>query len=230
MNMTRNPIKLIAATGALALAAAAANAATTPTWDFAADDLVGWSVTTGFHAFEGNGVEPAEANGTRAHDAVHPVFILSSPTVNFNGANVHASDSVIDVIWEGGQGNQGGTPNPLNQAEIMGYNGGTTDGNGQKGLGFLNLSTLNYDFVSFDSANGGGVETLSYTYGDLIAGGVDPNVSYQLDFYTTDSGGWGWTRLDAVHLDPGAVGAVPEPTSSALIALSGLALLFRRRR
>ena len=160
---------------------------------------MGWTVTTGVHAFEGNGVEAAEANGTRAHDAVHPVFVLTSPPISF--ANVSAVDAVLDVIWEGGQGNQGGSPDPLNLAEVTSYNGGTTDGNGQKGLALRNLGTGNYDFVSYDSANGGGVETLSYTRADLVAGGVDPNANYVLDFYTTDSGGWGWTRLDQVNLD-----------------------------
>ncbi|MFP6858606.1 MAG: PEP-CTERM sorting domain-containing protein, partial [Roseibacillus sp.] len=76
---------------------------------------------------------------------------------------------------------------------------------------------------------GGGIQTLSYTQADLVAGGIDPNASYELDFFTTDDGGWGWTRLNEVNLDAGAVGQVPEPSAFALLALGGLALLRRRR-
>lgn len=226
--MMKDPMKLIAlAAGTLALAATSANGATS--WNFGADQQ-GWTVTTGFFANAGAGIEPADANGTRAHDAAHPVAVLTSPIVNFNLANVSGTGSVIDILWEGGQGNQNGDPDPTNLAAVMSYNGGNTNNAGQKGIGFRNLSTGNYDFVSFDSGNGGGVETLSYTQADLVGLGIDPNANYVLDFYTTDDGGWGWTRLNEVNVGDGVVGAVPEPSSSALFALGGLALLFRRRR
>ena len=80
-------------------------AATEPTWNFN-NDLQGWSVTAGVHAFEGAGIEPAQDNGTRAHDAAHSVFVLTSPEINFNLTNVSAVDNVIDILWEGGKGNQ----------------------------------------------------------------------------------------------------------------------------
>jgi hypothetical protein len=230
ITMFKNPIKTIAlAAGALALVATSANGAVVPTWNFGADNQ-GWTVTTGFFANAGAGIEPADANGTRAHDAAHPVAVLTSPTVNFSLLNVSGSDTVIDILWEGGQGNQNGSPDPTNLAEVMNYNGGNTNNAGQKGLGFRNLTTGNYDFVSYDPGNGGGIQTDSFTQADLVANGIDPNASYELDFLTTDDGGWGWTRLNEVNLDAGAIGAVPEPSSSALFALGGLALLFRRRR
>jgi hypothetical protein len=233
MIMLKNPIKTIAlAAGTLALVATSANGATTPTWNFGSDggnDNQGWTVTTGFFANAGNGIEPAQANGNRAHDAAHPVAVLTSPTVNFSLLNVSGSDNVIDILWEGGQGNQNGSPDPADLAAVMNYNGGNTNNAGQNGLGFRNLLTGNYDFVSYDPGNGGGIQTLSYTQADLVAGGIDPNASYELDFFTTDDGGWGWTRLNEVNLDAGAVGQVPEPSAFALLALGGLALLRRRR-
>ncbi len=189
---------LALAAGVLALSAPLSRAATEPTWNFN-NDLQGWSVTAGVHAFEGAGIEPAQDNGTRAHDAAHSVFVLTSPEINFNLANVSAVDNVIDILWEGGKGNQNNSANPANLAAVTGYNGGTTNTVGQKGLGFRNLITGNYDFVDYDSADGGGVETRSYTQADLVANGVDPNASYVLDFFTTDDGGWGWTRLNQVN-------------------------------
>ena len=162
-------------------------------------------LTAGVHAFEGAGIEPAQDNGTRAHDAAHSVFVLTSPEINFNLANVSAVDNVIDILWEGGKGNQNNSANPANLAAVTGYNGGSTNNQGQKGLGFRNVLTGNYDFVDYDSEDGGGVETRSYTQADLVANGIDPNASYVLDFFTTDDGGWGWTRLNQVNLDAGAL-------------------------
>ena len=225
--MITNPLKLAAAASVLAFASA--NAATTVEWSFNQSDA-GWTTTAGGFANDGAGIEPADDAGARAHDAAHAVAVLTSPTVNFNLSNVSATEPVIQILWEGGQGNQAGSPNPANLAAVTGYNGGRTNVDGQKGLGFRNLATGNYDWVSYDSENGGGVQTVDVTQAELVAGGIDPNASYQLDFFTTDDGGWGWTRLNAVNLDPGAVGAVPEPSSSLLIALSGLAFFLRRRR
>ena len=210
MSIKKNPLKFLALlAGSLALAATSASAGTVPTWNFAGDDLVGWTVTTGVHAFEGNGVEAATAGGVRAHDAAHPVFVLTSPQVNFHLANVSTVDNVIDILWEGGAGNQDAGPDPANLAAVVNYNGGNTNAQGQKGLGFRNLVTGNYDFVDYDTTDGGGVETRSYTRADLIASGINPDVSYQLDFFTTDDGGWGWTRLDQVNLDAGALEPIP---------------------
>ncbi len=228
----KNPISkgIALAAGTLALVAASANGATVGTWNFGNNGdgtNQGWTVTAGFFANDGNGIEPAQANGNRAHDAAHPVAILTSPIVSFN--TVHASDNVIDILWEGGQGNQDGSANPADLAAVAGYNGGNTNNVGQKGLGFRNLTTGAYDLVSYDPGNGGGIQTESFTLADLIAGGIDTSASYQLDFFTTDDGGWGWTRLNEVNMDAGAIGAVPEPSAIALLALGGLALLRRRR-
>ncbi len=201
----KNPNRLLVlAAGIIALTAASARAATEPTWLFN-NDLQGWTVTAGFQAFDGSGIEAAQATGGRAHDAAHPVFVLTSPEINFNLANVSDVDNVIDILWEGGAGNQEGAADPANLAAVTGYNGGNTNAQGQKGLGFRNLLTGNYDFVDYDTENGGGVETRSYTQADLVANGLDPNASYVLDFFTTDDGGWGWTRLNEVNIDAGAL-------------------------
>ncbi len=234
MIMKKKTVKfLVLASGTLALIATSANSGTVPTWNFGNNGdgtTQGWTVTAGHFGATGtagNGIEPAQANGTRAHDAAHPVAILTSPTINFG--SVHASDSVIDILWEGGQGNQQASPDPANLAEVVGYNGGNTNDTGQKGIGFRNLTTGAYDLVDYDPGNGGGVQTSSYTLADLTTAGIDAGASYQLDFFTTDDGGWGWTRLNEVNLDAGAIGAIPEPSALALLALGGLALLRRRR-
>ena len=200
-------LKLAAvAAGSLLLTALVSGAGTVATWNFNQSDA-GWTTTAGAFANDGAGIEPADNAGNRAHDAAHDVAVLTSPIINFS--TVDAVDPVIDILWEGGQGNQAGSPDPTNLGVVTGYNNGRTNNVGQKGLGFRNLATGNYDFVSYDSENGGGVETLSYTRGDLIAGGIDPNANYVLDFFTTDDGGWGWTRLNEVNLDPNAF-AEPE--------------------
>ncbi len=229
--MKKNPLKLLILTsGALALAISSASSETVPTWNFGNNGdgtNQGWTVTAGFFANDGNGIEPAQANGNRAHDAAHPVAVLSSPTINF--ASVSATDAVVDILWEGGRGNQQDIASPANLAEVIAYNGGNTNNVGLKGMGFRNLSTGAYDLVDYDPQDGGGVQTGSYTLADLTAAGIDTGASYQLDFFTTDDGGWGWTRLNEVNLDANAIGAVPEPSAIALLAVSGLALLRRRR-
>ena len=225
--MITNPLKLAAAASFLALASA--NAATTVEWSFDQSDA-GWTTTAGGFVNHEDGITPADANGARAHDAAHPVAVLSSPVVNFNLANVSASEPVIQILWKGGSGNQQNAANPADLSAVTNYNGGNTNSQGQKGMGFRNLSTGAYDFVDYSDQQNGDLETNEYTQAELVNGGIDPNADYQLDFFTTDDGGWGWTRLQGVNLDPGAVGAVPEPSSSLLVALSGLAFFLRRRR
>ena len=214
--MKKNPLKLLVLTsGALALAISSASSETVPTWNFGNNGdgtNQGWTVTAGQFINEGNGIEPADVNGARAHDAAHPVAVLTSPTVNFSLVNVSATDTVINIQWEGGPGNQNGSPNPTNLAAVMDYNGGNTNNVGQKGLGFRNLTTGEYDFVDYKFTEGGGVETGFYTQASLVAGGIDPNASYQLDFFTTDDSGWGWTRLNRVNLDAGAIGPAEPPS------------------
>ena len=201
----KNPMHPLAlAAGIIALAATSAQSATEPTWNFN-NSLAGWTVTAGVSAFQDAGIEPAQAAGTRAHDAAHPVFVLTSPEINFNLSNVSAVDNVIDILWVGGRGNQNNSADPANLAAVTGYNGGNTNNQGQKGLGFRNLLTGNYDFVDYDTADNGDVETRSYTQADLVANGIDPNASYALDFFTTDDGGWGWTRLNEVNVDAGTL-------------------------
>ncbi len=218
MIMKKKTVKfLVLASGTLALIATSANSGTVPTWNFGNNGdgtTQGWTVTAGHFGATGtagNGIEPAQANGTRAHDAAHPVAVLTSPVVNFSLLNVSPTDNVIDILWEGGQGNQQASPDPTNLAAVLNYNGGDTNNTGQKGLGFRNLTTGNYDFVSYDPGNGGGVQTDSFTQADLVANGIDPDASYELDFFTTDDGGWGWTRLNEVNLNAGAIGSAVPP-------------------
>jgi len=230
--MIKNPLTkgIALAAGTIALLSVSANGATMLTWNFGNNGdgtNQGWTVTAGHFANEGNGIEPAQANGNRAHDAAHPIAVLTSPTINFG--SVHASDFVINIQWEGGQGNQQGSADPANLAAVTGYNGGNTNNAGQKGLGFRNLTTGAYDHVDYDFENGGGLQIASYPLSALVANGIDVGASYQLDFFTTDDGGWGWTRLNQVSVDEMAIGAIPEPSAMALLALGGLALLRRRR-
>ncbi|QQL46366.1 PEP-CTERM sorting domain-containing protein [Sulfuriroseicoccus oceanibius] len=89
--------------------------------------------------------------------------------------------------------------------------------------------------------------TYSMTYGvDSLAGGGSHDMGgsgaglnateYTWTFTTGDtaenavidlSGSW---NLNAVTIDSVAVAAVPEPSSTALLGVSGLALILRRRR
>ena len=214
----KNPISkgIALAAGILALVAVSANGSTVQTWNFGNNGdgtaEAAWTVTAGHFAARGaagNGIEPAQANGTRAHDAAHPVAVLTSPPLSFRNSAI--GGPVVEIDWEGGQGNQNASPDPTNLAAVLNYNGGDTNNTGQKGLGFRNLTTGNYDFVSYDPGNGGGVQTDSFTQADLVANGIDPDASYELDFFTTDDGGWGWTRLNEVNLNAGAIGSAVPP-------------------
>ena len=184
-------------------------------WDFTSGELQGWTIVAGAGKFEAQGIEAADANGGRAHDATHEVFVMTSPALSFRGARADAN--VIEIDWQGGGGNQDGAEDPTTLEDVLNYNGGTTNNAGQKGLGFRNLTTGNYDFVSYKAANGGDVDTQAFTLDDLVSNGIDSNANYELDFFTTDDGGWGWTRLGAVRLD-----AIinPGPTSLPQLRVS----------
>lgn len=232
--------KLILNFAVVAFAATSANAAVSVAWDFSPGNEHGWSTVNGVSWLDPNGVTAGQADGdgidgffgnvnitgnTRyAHDGAHTNFLYRSPIINFGA--VHPTDPVLEMDWFGGQGNQSGNADPSSPADII---GGSTGGTqlGSKGLALLNLTTGNYDAVYYDSANGGGVETISLTLGDLTGAGVTTTDDYQLDFFETDDGSWGWTRLEEVRLDGNAI---PEPSSTSFFGLLGLLAFIRRRR
>lgn len=182
-------------------------------WNFAPGNENGWTTISGVSWLDANGVEAGQADGVggndtgntrRAHDGAHANFVYRSPILNFG--SVDDSGSVIEFDFEGGGGNQDTAPNPLTPEQVITSGTGITSAVGQKGLGFLNLSTGSYDAVFYDSGNGGGVETIALTKADLTAAGVSLDDDYQLDFFENDDGSWGWTRLNEVRLDSVALG------------------------
>ena len=196
-------------------------------WNFDADNEHGWTTVSGQAFLADNGVTAGQANGEgidgfrgnvngganrNAHDGAHTNFIYRSPIVNFGSAS--ATGNVLEVDWFGGEGRGGNVAlDPTSPAEIIGKTtGGTEDG--VKGLGLLNLTTGNYDAFSYKDGNGGGTQTKTFTLDQLTEAGVSLTDSYQLDFIENDDGGWGWTRMEEVRIDPLAIG---ENSSSTFV-------------
>ena len=156
-------------------------------------------------------------------------MIFRSPVINF--ANASATGSVLEIDWFGGEGKGGNvTLDPTSPADIAaGQTSGAEDG--VKGMGLLNLTTGNYDAVTYKGGNGGGTEIQTFTLAELEGSGVSLTDDYQLDFFENDDGGWGWTRLEGVRIDEAAVATgVPEPSSTMLLGLVGLLAFVRRRK
>ena len=216
------------------------------TWDFDADNEHGWTTIQGEAFLAGNGVTAGQLNGeggragdagwrggvnagaTRnSHDGAHSTMIFRSPVINF--ANASATGSVLEIDWFGGEGKGGNvTMDPTSPASIVaGQTSGLEDG--VKGMGLLNLATGNYDAYSYKAGNGG-TEVFAYTRGELEGAGVSMTADYQLDFFESDDGGWGWTRLEAVRIDEAAISGVPEPSSTMLLGLVGFLAFVRRRK
>lgn len=203
-------------------------------WDFGSGNLQGWTVLNGaayLRVGDGDGVTPANSSGGYAHDGAHTTFLLESPEFNLIDPGVDGV-SVLTVEFAGGAGDQNGAGmifhTPL---DVLAYNGGQSDGNGQKGLAFFNTSTWEYDAVIFENDNGG-TNIRSFTMDDLIGLGVDPFFNYRLHYFENDQGGWGWGQLNWISLTAGDPEDVPEPATMALLGLAacGLGGYVRRRR
>ena len=204
-------------------------------WDFSPGNENGWTTVNGVSWLDGNGVEAGQANGVgdnatgntrKGHDGAHTNFIYRSPTISFG--SVHPTDPVLEIDWIGGGGNQDNIANPANPAAII---GGSTTAGGSKGVALLNLATGDYDAVYYNTTQNNNIDTNSLTLTDLTTAGVSTTDNYQLDFFDTDDGSWGWTRMSEVRLDGNAVVTIPEPSSSALFGLAGFTLIcFRRRK
>ena len=245
--------QLVASIAGIVFATTSANAALT-TWDFV-NSNDGWTAVQGEAFLAGNGVTAAQLNGEggragdpnwrdgvntganrNAHDGAHSTMIFRSPVLNFGAAS--ATGSVLEIDWHGGAGKQDGTENPADPSAILdptnpgdiiaGQTSGLEDG--MKGMALLNLSTGNYDAYSYKQGNGGGTEVVAFTLAQLQGAGVSMTADYALDFFETDDGGWGWTRLEAVRVDEAAITGVPEPSSTMLLGLVGLLAFVRRRK
>ena len=227
--------KLIFRTVAVAtISVAPSNAALSIQWDFSPGNENGWTTVNGVSWLDGDGVEAGQANGVggntggtrKGHDGAHTNFIYRSPTISFG--SVDATDPVLEIDWIGGAGNQDNIANPANPAAII---GGNTTAGGSKGVALLNLATGDYDAVYYNTNNSNPGVTNSLTLTDLTTAGVSTTDNYQLDFFDTDDGSWGWTRMSEVRLDGNAVVTIPEPSSFALFGLAGFTLIcFRRRK
>lgn len=205
----------------------------TPTYDFSgAQDLQGWTVLNGaanFTGGDGGGVGPADAGGGRAHDNAHVTFLMESPEIFLDFA-LQPGDVAMVWVTAGGAGDQANNgPDFANPAQVLAFNGGQSNEQGEKGLAFLNVSTGQYDAVFFNQGNGG-TDTYTLTLADLIAAGVDPSQIYKLQYYENDQVGWGWGQLNSIDIRLG--NPIPEP-STLVLATLGLLGLFgcvRRRR
>jgi hypothetical protein len=198
-------------------------------WDFGQLDLQGWEVLNGdayFRIGDGDGMTPANSSGGFAHDGDHDTLLVESPWFVLDDGTVDGTNTLI-VQFAGGAGDQLGAGVIFNTpSDVLAFNGGNSNSDGQKGLAFLNVSTGLYDATIFEPDNGG-TNTRYFTMDDLVALGVDPTQVYRLHYFENDEVSWGWGQLNFIQ-----VAASPEPTTLALAAfgLAGLSRYVRRRR
>ncbi len=202
------------------------------TWDFGSLTLQGWNVLNGdahFRTGDGDGMTAGNSVGGFAHDGGHDTFLAESPEFTLNGDTLDGVNALV-VQFGGGAGDQNGAGVIFNSpADVLAFEGGSSNSNGQKGLAFLNVATGLYEATIFKSGDGG-IDTLSFTPADLIALGLDPEHVYRLQFFENDNSSWGWGQLNYVQF---AGRIVPEPsTLTMLLVLSAIGLpgYFGRRR
>lgn len=172
-------------------------------WDGSGANQNGWTVLNGganFRGGDGGGVTPANSGGNFAGDGGHATFLFESPTFWFNGGTLDGTN-IFSWGTGGGAGDQNNDgPNKFaDAAAVLAYNGGNSNGSGQKGLAFLNTTTNLYDTVLFNSGNGG-VDTYNLTSSQLTSAGLNLLDSYRLHYYENDDGGWGWGQLNFTNI------------------------------
>ncbi len=180
-----------------------------------------WTVLHGrawYEASRGGGVDAANAGGGHAGDGGHPTFLFESPAFRLNGGTVDGTHAIRFSMSTGAGDQAGDGPDFDTPAEVLAYNGGNANNNGEKGLAFYNLDTLVYDAVFFHSVNNNNPETFEFTSAELVAAGVDLSATYALNYYDNDSGGWGWTVLNWIDIAADLV--VPSPIGIENMAVS----------
>lgn len=230
--LAQNQVAWLAAGGdPTNLPAAPPEPQTKQVWNFGTGNLQDWTVLHGapnFTSGDGGGVGPANSNGDRAHDGDHDTFLMESPAVKFTGETLVDGEHVLAVTFAGGAGDQDNQGMIFNTpADVIAFNGGNSNSDGQKGLAFFNMETNVYDAVIFENDNGG-TNTRLFSMDDLMGLGVDPSQWYKLHYYENDEGGWGWGQLNSIQ----ATAMLPEPGTLALISigLAGLRAYRKRRR
>jgi len=161
---------------------------------------------------------------------------IVSGTFSQNGVTFQAQDGVqwLDLTGDGSNSNEGvsqGVSTIAGHTYLLSYFIGNTTGGGIFGTtSTVNVSINNVStFTNTNSAvNATSLTWQQFTH-TFVAGGSTTTLS----FFNGDPPGDNSNGLDNVTLaDQGIVGAVPEPTSAALVVsgLLGLGLLTRRKR
>ncbi|MEC5129680.1 autotransporter-associated beta strand repeat-containing protein [Verrucomicrobiales bacterium BCK34] len=192
-------------------------------WDFISGTIQDWTSNVQPH-IDANGLgastteNPTEhgatgaprttAIGSNAHDSIHETFIATSPAFTFDTA----TGTLLSVDFRGGDGSGSSQDNPgvvdqvfTSPEEVLAFNGGRSELNGQKGLALLNTETGVYDAVIYPQRNNDIADTDDYTLADLNGTNVRADVYangnfdianvYQIQFFDNDDGSWGWTKL-----------------------------------
>lgn len=123
-------------------------------------------------------------------------------TLNANGEFISFTFSSLSINLNGGTGNGAGTFDGFSSARVGSFGAGEN-------------AVVNGTAYAFD------------VYGndiDLMAGGPDAQLNYT---YSTADGATGNWRPEAWGIQ---ISVVPEPSGSALIGLTGLGFILRRRR
>jgi len=181
--------------------------------------------------------EPAWVNGDL--NPLNDRLFLSnneSATMTLSGLDPNTSYNIeLAAAFQAGGGGAGQNPGFYNLVDVNG-----TDANG-KGVDAVNA--LDDSLLTFDSGEGGFAWTVRTGQGDWEEGWLGwantiPDVNGELILeISTSSNSLSRIALNAMQIEfvsesgttPGSP-AVPEPTTMALAALSGLVVMVRRRR
>ena len=220
-------MSVIATTIAVFSSSAKVGAATI-VWDFDTDSdngasEDGWTNISGTTAASGSGPgkladggRTASDGSAAAEDSTHTSVLFRSPAFILDNSG--------DLTFNLSGGGQNGTlPSSVGDVPLNVDSTGTA---GTYGIALRDNDTDAYVLTAQRSTGDNSWEAGAWTAAELVP--YVSNGAYTVDFFDYRDGGWGHVSIDDVTV-PGSL-AVPEPTTTALLGLGGLALILRRRK
>jgi autotransporter-associated beta strand protein len=176
-----------------------------PDYDFNnnPNDLDGWTVSSGTAGNEGGGNSGQLTAGhtgnfgSRAHDAAHETYRVTSPAFTLNGSG----DLTFDM--RGGDTNGRSAPANLSQVPANSLDQGAATA--FQGMILRNIATDDILLSGNSATQSGTINTGRFTAAQLA--GLDQNATYVAEFLDFFHGGWGWVNVDAVSIPGNDVSA-----------------------